>query len=101
MDAEMLAIAMGWEIGDTVITHSQGAIGRIRNLQIECPRGWRKERVVKASKGARKKLAWVKGHSAVMGNELADLRAKKGVWVGVRKGEKNIATAGVSSTSSG
>ena len=28
-----------------------------------------------------------------MGNELADLRAKKGVWDGVRRGEKNIATA--------
>ena len=29
-----------------------------------------------------------------MGNELADLSAKKGVWEEVRKGEKNIATAG-------
>ena len=27
MDVEMLAIAMGWEIGNTVITDSQGAIG--------------------------------------------------------------------------
>ena len=27
MDAEMLAIAMGWELGHTVITDSQAAIG--------------------------------------------------------------------------
>ena len=47
-----------------------------------------------AAREGRKKLAWVKGHSSVMGNELEDLRAKKGVWEGVRRGEKNIATAG-------
>ena len=28
-----------------------------------------------------------------MGNELADLRAKKGVWEGMRRGEKAVATA--------
>ena len=39
MDVEMLTIAMGWEIVDTAITDSQGTIGRIRNLQMECPRG--------------------------------------------------------------
>ena len=86
MDAELLAVAMGWEIGDTVITDSQSAIGRIRNLQMEFPKGWIEERVVKAAKEGGKKLAWVKGHSAVMGNELADLRAKKDVWEGVRGG---------------
>ena len=36
----------------------------------------------------------MKGHSGVMGKELADIRAKKGVWEGVRQGKKNIATAG-------
>ena len=94
MDAELLAVAMGWEIGDTVITGSQAAIGRIKNLQWESPRGWIEERVLAAaSGGGRKKLEWVKGHSGVMGNELADLRVKKGVWEGTRRGEANIATA--------
>ena len=39
MDAELLAIAMGWELGTTVITDSQAAIGRIQNLQMEQPKG--------------------------------------------------------------
>ena len=38
-DAEMLAIAKGWTLGDTVITDSQAAIGRIQNLQLERPKG--------------------------------------------------------------
>ena len=49
---------------------------------------------MRASRGGEKRLAWVKGHSAVMGNELSDLRAKKGVWEGVRQGKENMATAG-------
>ena len=35
MDAEMLAVAMGWEMGELVITDSQAAIGRITNIQLE------------------------------------------------------------------
>ena len=46
MDAEMLAIAMGWELGKTVITDSQAAIGRIQNLQTARPKGWIEEWVV-------------------------------------------------------
>lgn len=49
MDAEMLAVAMGWELGDTVITDSQAAIGGIENLQLKQPRGWIEERVVAAA----------------------------------------------------
>ena len=53
----MLAIAMGWEIGDTAITDSQGAIGRIRNLQTEYPKGWIEKAVVRAARGGGK--AWL------------------------------------------
>ena len=91
----MLAVAMGWEIGDTVITDSQAAIGSIQNLQLERPKGWIEERVVAATrKGGEKKLAWVNGHSGVLGNELADMSAKREVWKGVGRGDENIATAG-------
>ena len=57
MDAEILAIAMGWELGDTVITDSQAAIGRIRNLQSERPRGWIEGIVSEAARGGLKKIA--------------------------------------------
>ena len=94
MDAEMLAIAMGWRLGNTVCTDSEAAIGRIRNLQLEPPRGWIEEQVVAAARGGLKKIAWVKRHSKVMGNELAGLKAKSEAWMVVRRREMNIATAG-------
>ena len=50
MDAEVLAVAMGWEIGDLVVTDSQAAIGRIKNLQYEGARGWIEQRVAAAAK---------------------------------------------------
>ena len=94
MDAEMLAIAMGWELGDTVITDSQASIGRVQSLQLERPRGWIEERVVAAAREGEKKIGWVKEHSGVLGNEPADLRAEKEAWMGVRRGDKDLATAG-------
>ena len=61
MDVEMLAIAMGWEIGDKVVTDSQAAIAidRIKSLEVERPKGWIEERVVGAAMGGGKMLAWV------------------------------------------
>ena len=94
MDAEMLAVAMGWELGDLVITDSQAAIGRITNMQYEGARGWVEERIAAAAEQGGKKIMWVKGHSGVMGNELADLRAKKEVWIGSQRGNPGVATAG-------
>ena len=75
-----------------MITDSQAAIARLQILQMEPPKGWIEERLV-GIKGA-KKIAWVKRHSGVLGNELADLRAKKEAWMGVRMGKKYIATGG-------
>ena len=65
----------------------------IQNLQFEAPRGWIEERVVRATRGG-KSITWVKGHSGVIGNELADWRAKQGVWEGRAMGKPDIATAG-------
>ena len=91
MDAEMLAIATGREPGDTAIT---GGKGGIKSFQTEQPRGWIEERVTAVARASgKKKIAWVKGHSGVMEIELADLKAKKEAWKGVRRGQRNIATA--------
>ena len=49
--AGVLAVDIGQEIGDTAITDSQAAIGRIRNLQSEPAWGWIEERVVRAAGG--------------------------------------------------
>ena len=67
MDAEMLAIAIGWKISDSIATHSQAVIDRIRSLHFQAPRPWIEGRVVRAREG-RKALIWVKGHAGVMGN---------------------------------
>ena len=40
-----------------------------------------------------KKTAWATGHSGVLGNELADLRAKKRAWESTVEGKKTITTA--------
>ena len=66
MDAAVLAVAMGLEIEDQVITDSQAAIGRIRNLQYEGARGWVEQRVEAAARRGGKKIMWVKGHSGVI-----------------------------------
>ena len=68
-------------------------IGRIQNLQLEKPRGWIEERVVAAARGGEKKIAWVKGQRSPK-EQISDLRAKKEAWLGVRRGDRNIATAG-------
>ena len=86
MDADLLGVAMGWEIGDLGITDSQAAIGRIKNMQLDGARGWVEQRAEAAASQIEKKIAWVKRHSGVMGNKLADLRAKKEVWKGSRPG---------------
>ena len=68
MDAEMLAVALGWELGDTLITDSQAAIGMIRNLKLEYPKRGNERRVTAAAKRGAKRIAWVNGHTGVMGN---------------------------------
>ncbi|KAF8416564.1 hypothetical protein EV426DRAFT_704391 [Tirmania nivea] len=75
----------GWEEGagrSVVALDSQGAIGRLRNLCFEQPRSWIEEPAVEEMRSGSKTVMWVKGHSAVEGNERADRKAKEVAWVG-------------------
>ena len=94
MDAEMLAISMGWRLGRTVATDSQAAIARIMELQHSGPKSWIEEEVIKETGAGRKELLWVPGHAGILGNEMADYKAKQGVHMGMAMGEKNRATPG-------
>ena len=68
----------------------QAGIGRISNFQVAPARGWIEERV---SKAGGKSIAWVKGHSGVIGNQIPDLNAKRVVWEVCRRGDRNVAPA--------
>ena len=96
-DAEVLGIAGAWEEGyRTVASGSQTAIARCMNLASGATRvgSWIDEKAVRAMRRLEGKLVliWVKGHSGVEGNELADGRAKEGVRRGQWGSEPSIAT---------
>ena len=55
-------------------------------MQFEVARGWIRERVANAAEQGGECITWVKGHSGVMDNELADLRAKREVWMRTQRG---------------
>jgi len=98
MDAEMIGIAGAWEEGYTVVaTDSQAAVKRCVKLTAGIQRGesWIDERVIRAAEGregSKLGLIWVKGHSGVEGNELADRRAKEKVMEGIWNSGQNLAT---------
>ena len=82
MDAAVPAIAMGWKQGDTVVTNSQAAIARTTELRSPSPKPWIKELATRETGQAKKELLWIQGHSGIIGNNLADYVAKKGLSIG-------------------
>jgi len=98
MDAEMIGIAGAWEEGYTAVaSDSQAVIKRCVKLTTGIQRGesWIVERAIKAAgeRGKTKlKLIWVKGHSGVTRNEMADKRAKDKVMEGIWNSDRSLAT---------
>jgi len=83
-DAEALGIPLAWQTCDTVALDSQGVIQRICGLTTQAPRTWIEERLARQVAERPRVLMWVKGHSGLVGNAEADVRAKREVWIGER-----------------
>jgi len=75
-DAEALGISLPWESGDVVVLDSQGVIQRVRGLMFQEPRSWIEERLVRQIAGRPRVVMRVNGHSGIVGNEMADNRAR-------------------------
>jgi len=75
---------MAWEKSNVVALDSQGVIQRIQNLQLREPRSWIEERCARQMAERSRVLMWVRGHTGKEGNEMADTKAKMGVWIGER-----------------
>ena len=83
---------MAWEIHDVVALDSKGVIQRIQGLVHQMPRPWIEERLARQMIERPRTLMWVKGHNGVEGNEQADTRAKREVWLGERMHWPDIVT---------
>jgi len=91
-DAEELGVSLAWEECDVVALDSKGVIQRIQELETAPPRSWIEERLVTQMRIRPRTLMWVKGHDGVVGNEMADARAKREVKRGKRMHEPDIVT---------
>jgi len=81
-DAKALEISIAWGSGGVVALYSQGVIQRVRGLMLQEPRSWVEGRLSRQMAERLRTLMWVKGHEGKEGNEMADTRAKKVVWMG-------------------
>ncbi|KAF8417385.1 hypothetical protein EV426DRAFT_706071 [Tirmania nivea] len=75
-----------------VALDSQGAIGRLVNLQFDQTRSWIEARARKLMTEEGRIMMWMKGHSGVEGNEGVDRKAKETTWVGRSMLKLDIAT---------
>jgi len=91
-DAEALGVSLAWGTCDTVAPDSQGVIQRVHGLKLRAPRSWVQERLVRQMVKRPRVLMRVTGHDRVEGNEVADSRAKEGVWRGERMYWPDIVT---------
>ena len=81
MNTEPLAIGMGCQKSKGVDSDSKGAGIRLSNLRFEAPRSWIEQKVMRVRKGLTT-LTWLPGHLGLVGNELAAVIAKRGVFRG-------------------
>ena len=73
--------AMGSRPSDSVPADSQAAIGGTSQLRFAPLRSWIEE-MTRAQWSTPKSITWVKRYSGNIGNELADYKAKEGVFLG-------------------
>jgi len=83
-DTEALGVTLVWETTDVVGLDSKGVIQRIQGLVHQKPRSWIEGRLARQMNEHPRTLMWVKGRDGVEGNEQADTRAKREVWMGER-----------------
>ena len=91
-DTEAVGVLLAWENSHVVTLDSQGMIQRTSNLKYTPPRSWIEEELVARMRERPRTLMWVKGHSGVAGNEMADRRARKAMKMGRRTQGRAIAT---------
>jgi len=91
-DAEALRVSMAWDTCNVVALDSQGVIQRIQGLVFQAPRSWIEERLARQMAERSRVLMWVNGHNGTKGNEAADERAKREVWMGKRMHMPDIVT---------
>jgi len=82
MQRHYLGVSLAWERSDVVTLDSNGMIQRIQGLAYQAPRSWIEERLARQMVEHQRALMWMNGYDGVEGDEVADVRAKREVWMG-------------------